>query len=91
MLILSQDRRAIVNLDKLKTIELDKFSNYKSIKIFRETDEVEAGVCELCIGEYETEERAKEVLQEIMDAYSHFIYYNNQATFIMPKDRGGLK
>ena len=69
MLILSQDRRAIVNLDKLKTIELDKFSNYKSIKIFRETDEVEAGVCELCIGEYETKKRAKEVLQEIIERY----------------------
>lgn len=86
MLILSQDRRAIVNLDKLKTIELDRDTNFKSIIIFRETNEVETGVCGLFIGHYDTEERAKEVLQEIMDAYSNFIYYNSQATFIMPKE-----
>ena len=69
MLILSQDRRAIINLDKLKTIELDEFQNYRSIKIFRETAEVETGVCELYIGKYATEERAKEVLQEIFKVY----------------------
>lgn len=86
MLILSQDRRVIVNLDKLKTIELDRDTNFKSIIIFRETNEVETGVCGLFIGHYDTEERAKEVLQEIMDAYSNFIYYNSQATFIMPKE-----
>ena len=92
MLILSQDRRAIVNLDKLKTIELDEFSNYKSIKIFRETDEVEAGVCELCIGEYETEERAREVLQEIIEKYKEENYAmietmaKAQLVYEMPKE-----
>ena len=69
MLILSQDKRTIVNLDKLKTIELDRETNFKSINIFRETNEVETGVCGLFIGHYATEERAKEVLQEIFKVY----------------------
>lgn len=69
MLILSQDRRTIVNLDKLKTIELAREKNFKSIIVFRETSEVETGVCGLYIGEYNTEERAKEILQEIMGKY----------------------
>lgn len=69
MLILSQDKRTIVNLDNIKTIELDRGTNFKSIIVFRETSEVETGVCGLYIGEYNTEERAKEILQEIMGKY----------------------
>ena len=69
MLILSQDRRKIVNLDNIKTIELDIIADFKAITIFRETNEVETGVCGLYIGKYETEERAKEVLQEIFKVY----------------------
>ena len=69
MLILSQDRRTIVNLDNIKTIELDTIADFKAITIFRETNEVETGVCGLYIGKYATEERAKEVLQEIFKIY----------------------
>ena len=69
MLILSQDKRTIVNLDNIKTIELDRETDFKAINIFRETNEVETGVCGLYIGKYATEERAKEVLQEIMGKY----------------------
>ena len=65
MLILSQDRRTIVNFDNMKTIELDSETNFTSINIFRETNEVETGVCGLFIGHYATEERAKEVLKDI--------------------------
>lgn len=69
MLILSQDRRTIVNLENMKTIELDRITDFKAINIFRETNEVETGVCGLYIGKYATEGRAKEVLQEIIKAY----------------------
>ena len=69
MLILSQDKRTIVNLDNAKTIELDRETDFKAINIFRETNEVETGVCGLYIGKYATEERAKEVLQEIIETY----------------------
>ena len=69
MLIISQDKCTIVNLDNIKTIELDEEKDFKSIIIFRETDEVETGVCGLIIGHYTTKERAKEVLQEIVETY----------------------
>ena len=98
MLILSQDKRTIVNLDKLKTIELDRETNFKSINIFRETNEVETGVCGLFIGHYATEERAKEVLQEIINEYKlqNYLVYdaetgsikdvNKNIVFIMPEE-----
>lgn len=69
MIIVSQDKCTIVNLDNIKTIELDRETDFKSIIIFRETNEVETGVCGLLIGHYTTRERAKEVLQEIIETY----------------------
>lgn len=93
MLILSQDRRTIVNLDNIKTIELDIIADFKAITIFRETNEVETGVCGLYIGKYETEERAKEVLQEIMEKYKEENYAmietmaKAQLVYEMPKEQ----
>ncbi len=72
MIIVSQDRRTIVNFDNMKTIELDSETNFTSINIFRETNEVETGVCGLFIGHYATEERAKEILQEIAQRYTNW-------------------
>ena len=69
MIIVSQDKRTIVNFDNIKTIELDRDTNFTAINIFRETNQVETRVCGLYIGRYATEERAKEVLQEIIKAY----------------------
>lgn len=69
MIIVSQDKCTIVNLDNIKTIELDRETDFKSIIIFRETNEVETGVCGLLIGHYTTRKRAKEILQEIIDMY----------------------
>lgn len=95
MIIVSQDKCAIVNLDNIKTIELDRETDFKSIIIFRETNEVETGVCGLFIGHYATRERAKEVLQEIIKSYRYYRTaecdeYTNvlqeTAVFEMPKD-----
>jgi len=95
MIIVSQDKCAIVNLDNIKTIELDRETDFKSIIIFRETNEVETGVCSLFIGHYATRERAKEVLQEIIKSYRYYRTaecdgYTNvlqeTAVFEMPKD-----
>lgn len=69
MIIVSQDKEKIVNFDNIKTIELDRETGFKSIIIFRETNEVETGVCGLFIGHYATRERAKEVLAEIITMY----------------------
>lgn len=95
MIIVSQDKCAIVNLDNIKTIELDRETDFKSIIIFRETNEVETGVCGLLIGHYATRERAKEVLAEIIKSYRDYRTaecdgYTNvlqeTAVFEMPKD-----
>nr|DAD77786.1 MAG TPA: hypothetical protein [Myoviridae sp. ctCL221] len=95
MIIVSQDKCAIVNLDNIKTIELDRETDFKSIIIFRETNEVETGVCGLFIGHYATRERAKEVLQEIIKSYRYYRTaecdgYTNvlqeTAVFEMPED-----
>lgn len=77
MIIVSQDKCTIINLDNIKTIELAEEKDFKSIIIFRETDEVETGVCGLIIGHYTTKERAKEVLQEIVTQKAIFEYFKN--------------
>lgn len=79
MIIVSQDKCTIVNLDNIKTIELDRETDFKSIIIFRETSEVETGVCGLLIGHYTTKERAKEVLQEIIEKWEQGLSKNKLA------------
>ena len=95
MIIVSQDKEKIINFDNIKTIELDRETDFKSIIIFRETNEVETGVCGLFIGHYTTRERAKEVLQEIIKSYRDYRTaecdgYTNvlqeTAVFEMPED-----
>ena len=87
MIIVSQDKCTIVNLDNIKTIELDRETDFKSIIIFRETNEVETGVCGLLIGHYTTKERAKEVLQEIISKYKTTLYNSktNETVVNIPK------
>lgn len=77
MIIVSQDKTAIINFENIKTIELDRATNSTSINIYRETNEVETGVCGLFIGHYKTEERAKEVLQEIVNRYKEYTTIQN--------------
>ena len=87
MIIVSQDKCTIVNLDNIKTIELDRETDFKSIIIFRETNEVETGVRGLLIGHYTTKERAKEVLQEIVSKYKVTLYNpkTNETVVNVPK------
>lgn len=95
MVIISQDKRSIINFENIKTIELDGNTNYTSINIFRETNEVETGVCGLFIGHYETEERAKKVLEKIASFYekskrndcdSMKFYFEDAYVFRMPEE-----
>ena len=86
MIIVSQDKCTIVNLDNIKTIELDRETDFKSIIIFRETNEVETGVCGLLIGHYTTKERAKEVLKEIVEKYSSYLELKGGVAFM----QGGM-
>ncbi len=68
MIIVSQDKTKIVNFDNLIQIyitqdeeETANFIRYESVDSLYED-----------LGEYKTEERAKEVLQEIYKVYSDF-------------------
>ena len=61
MIIVSQDRDEIINFERITEI----VASGKTISI---TDNIYRGKGEI-IGEYETEERAKEVLQDIKQTY----------------------
>lgn len=62
MIIVSQDKRKIVNFDNLFNIDYYKIDGNFEIDANTENDSV-------CLGHYKTEERAKEVLQEITKTY----------------------
>lgn len=75
MIIVSQDKDAIVNFNNINTIMIREHSlsdiidkkDYKIISFdntYRSSDD-----CSDVLGTYETEERAKEVLQGIIRAY----------------------
>ncbi len=65
MIIVSQDKREIINLNNVKNIKLDPVLDYRDIIV--NLDEVYTD-----IGSYATEERAKEVLFEIIQVYKYF-------------------
>lgn len=93
MLILSQDKRTIVNLDNLIYLTTNTYSEECSGISCNSLNNLE-----IYIGEYETEERAKEVLQEIINEYKsqNYLVYdaetgsikdvNKNIVFIMPKE-----
>ena len=68
MIIVSQDKKTIVNFDKVKSIWIDDNVLDKTNTEF----EICAGGETL--GFYTTEKRAKEVLQEITDMYRNRVY-----------------
>lgn len=55
MLIMSQDKKAVLNLDQSEILDIDPNSNYTTVDIDN---------CQM--GEYESEERCKEILLSIM-------------------------
>lgn len=66
MIIVSQDKTEIINFDNVTRVFMDKIDD-KSFCIGADTNSAESMVWQL--GEYTTEERAKEVLQEIRKTY----------------------
>lgn len=66
MIIVSQDKSEIINFDKVQNIYVS--GRFISLKFELNNNEV--------IGTYETEERAKEVLKEILEAYKNCNYYS---------------
>lgn len=80
MIIVSQDKRRVINLEKLNYIQVSKVDEKKSIIEINYSD------CNyLAIAEYETAERAKEVLQEIIAKYRQYNLDANNSVTVLPK------
>lgn len=66
MIIVSQNKDKIVNFDNITFLDIDKSNGMYIVKcnVINEN--------RIYLGEYVTEERAKEVLQEIIKSYRHY-------------------
>lgn len=70
MIIVTQNKMEIFNLDKIKNIWIDDDVLSKTYTEFEICADGEI------LGSYKTEERAKEVLQEIVKKYSMYLQLN---------------
>lgn len=67
MIIVSQDKKTIVNFKQICVLGINKDNpNEIGLKTTRDIDD--NGII---VGKYSTQERAKEVLQEIIESYKH--------------------
>lgn len=91
MIIVSQDKMEIFNFEETFRLYVDNWSNEEfatepncfCIKAEKSSDNM---ICAY-LGEYETEERAKEVLQEIISKYKNTLYNSktNETVVNVPK------
>lgn len=91
MIIVSQDKMEIFNFEEIFRLYVDNWSNEEfatepncfCIKAEISSDNM---ICAF-LGEYETEERAKEVLQEIISKYKTTLYNSktNETVVNIPK------
>ena len=89
MIIVNKENH-ILNFDNV--VDIDKtFGNEKDVSIIATTVNNDS----ICLGEYDTEERADEILEEIIEKYEHVkdcecdrIYFNTleNFTYKMPKE-----
>ena len=73
MIIVSQDKMEIFNFEEIFRLYVDNWSNEEFVTepncfCIRAEKSSDNMICAF-LGEYKTEERAKEVLQEIIEAY----------------------
>ena len=81
MIIVNQRKTGIVNFDNTETLLLIKINDKHGTK---EVQVCARGNYDYVLGEYQTEERAKEVLQEIAKIYGADIM--TVPVYEMPKD-----
>ena len=90
MIIVSQDKMEIFNFEEIFRLYVDNWSNEEfatepncfCIKAEKSRDNM---ICAF-LGEYETEERAKEVLKEIVEKYSSYLELKGGVAFM----QGGM-
>lgn len=81
MIIVSQSKRMILNLDNILGLGISSLEDKSiAIKMYESNDRVGT-----TIAKYETAERAQEVLQEIVSKYRQYNLDNNKAVTILPK------
>lgn len=68
MIIVSQDKAGIINFDNINILRATKTGKILS---YDNTYSSECD-CSDILGDYKTEERAKEVIQEIIKSYRHY-------------------
>ena len=91
MIIVSQDKMEIFNFEEIFRLYVDNWSNEEfatepncfCLKAEKSSDNM---ICAF-LGEYKTEERAKEVLQEIINKYKITLYNSktNETVVNVPK------
>lgn len=81
MIIISQSKRMIINLESILGLGLSSLEDKSiAIKMYESNDRVGT-----TIARYETAKRAQEVLQEIISKYRQYNLDNNKAVTILPK------
>lgn len=92
MIIVSQNKKDILNFDFIQRISLDREANFLSIIAYQNGNAKEE--C-MWLGSYDTEERAKEVLQELaqnlyiksnLNITSNCIDLSTKEIYYMPKE-----
>lgn len=80
MIIVSQDKDNVINYDNVKSLWIDDNVLDKTNTTFYINADDDF------LGEYETEERAKEVLKEIVEKYSSYLELKGGVAFM----QGGM-
>lgn len=79
MVIVNQNRDEIINFEKMNNIYVSKSGEVRACANMED--------CVYVLGKYESEERAKEVLQEIISKYKTTLYNSktNETVVNVPK------
>ena len=81
MIIVSQDKYNILNFDTTVNIGVEEITTLNDIvQISAQTNGNT-----IILGKYETEERAKEILQEIVNKYRQYNLDNDKLVTLLPK------
>lgn len=94
MLIIGQDKRQVINFDGIFELYITIWSSKNDFALDPDcwcikADKLANSRNSYFLGQYKTEERAKEVLQEIVDTYKFNRCYavgQKQAVYEMPKE-----
>lgn len=87
MIIVSQDKETLLNFDNIQNIRIEEYGTHeKGKKIYKIFSGNFEGYATL-LGIYQTKEKAKAVLQDIVSNYQCFCHHKDEySRFFMPQD-----